>query len=195
MTFTDYYAQQSCTAGRACFITGQIRSAPASPRSVCPAKVGLQAEDPTIAELLKPLGYATGQFGRNHLGDRDEYLPTVHGFANFFKSLSPECREGTGTARLPQRSAFEAVRSRRAPLQGGRQGWPDDHRPTRSQEAHGDDRRGLPIARWRGWKRRRSGSAVLPLVQFDRDAFQDPRRSEISARADRTPTAAVRGGS
>ena len=62
--------------------------APASPRSACPASpVGLKAEDPTIAELLKPLGYATGQFGKNHLGDRNEYLPTVHGFDEFFGNL------------------------------------------------------------------------------------------------------------
>ncbi len=80
MRFTDSYGEQSCTAGRASFITGQSCSARASPRSAFPgADVGLQAEDPTIAELLKPLGYATGQFGKNHLGDRNEFLPTVTG--------------------------------------------------------------------------------------------------------------------
>jgi arylsulfatase A-like enzyme len=88
VTFTDYYAQQSCTAGRACFITGQNPIRTGLTKVGMPgAKVGLQAEDPTIAELLKPLGYATGQFGKNHLGDRDEYLPTVHGFDEFFGNL------------------------------------------------------------------------------------------------------------
>ena len=88
MMFTDYYAEQSCTAGRSSFITGQARCAPACPRSACPAPtLGLQAEDMTIAEVLKPLGYATGQFGKNHLGDRNEFLPTVHGFDEFFGNL------------------------------------------------------------------------------------------------------------
>jgi arylsulfatase A-like enzyme len=86
--FTDYYAQQSCTAGRAAFITGQ------SPIRTGLLKVGLpsaperlSAKDPTLAELLKPQGYATGQFGKNHLGDRNEFLPTVHGFDEFFGNL------------------------------------------------------------------------------------------------------------
>lgn len=88
MIFMDHYAEASCTAGRAAFITGQfpIRvglatvGLPGSPQ-------GLQKEDPTMAELLKPLGYATGQFGKNHLGDRDEHLPTAHGFDEFFGIL------------------------------------------------------------------------------------------------------------
>ena len=86
--FTDYYGQQSCTAGRAAFITGQNPVRTGLTKVGMPgAKVGLQPEDPTIAELLKPLGYATGQFGKNHLGDRNEYLPTVHGFDEFFGNL------------------------------------------------------------------------------------------------------------
>jgi arylsulfatase A-like enzyme len=86
--FTDYYSQQSCTAGRACFITGQNPIRTGLTKVGMPgATVGLQKEDPTIAELLKPLGYATGQFGKNHLGDRNEYLPTVHGFDEFFGNL------------------------------------------------------------------------------------------------------------
>jgi arylsulfatase len=86
--FTDYYSQQSCTAGRACFITGQNPIRTGLTKVGMPgATVGLEAEDPTIAEMLKPLGYATGQFGKNHLGDRDEFLPTVHGFDEFFGNL------------------------------------------------------------------------------------------------------------
>ena len=88
VAFTDYYGQQSCTAGRAAFICGQNPVRTGLTKVGMPgATVGLQAEDPTIADLLKPLGYATGQFGKNHLGDRDEYLPTVHGFDEFFGNL------------------------------------------------------------------------------------------------------------
>jgi arylsulfatase A-like enzyme len=86
--FTDYYSQQSCTAGRACFITGQNPIRTGLTKVGMPgATIGLQPEDPTIAELLKPQGYATGQFGKNHLGDRNEFLPTVHGFDEFFGNL------------------------------------------------------------------------------------------------------------
>jgi arylsulfatase len=88
MLFTDYYGEQSCTAGRASFITGQHGMRTGLTKVGLPgAKVGLQKEDPTIAEMLKPLGYATGQFGKNHLGDRNEYLPTVHGFDEFYGNL------------------------------------------------------------------------------------------------------------
>ena len=88
VAFTDYYAQQSCTAGRAAFITGQNPIRTGLTKVGMPgATNGLQAEDPTIAELLKPLGYATGQFGKNHFGDRDEHLPTMHGFDEFFGNL------------------------------------------------------------------------------------------------------------
>jgi arylsulfatase len=88
MMFIDYYAEQSCTAGRSSFITGQatLRTG-LSKVGVPAAPVGPQTSDPTIAQLLKPLGYATGQFGKNHLGDRNEYLPTVHGFDEFFGNL------------------------------------------------------------------------------------------------------------
>ena len=86
--FTDWYAQQSCTAGRAAFITGQSPIRTGLTKVGMPgSKLGLQPEDPTIAELLKPLGYACGQFGKNHLGDRDEFLPTAHGFDEFFGNL------------------------------------------------------------------------------------------------------------
>ena len=82
--FTDYYGQQSCTAGRAAFITGQTPFRTGLLKVGLPAaKQGLQDSDPTIAEFLKPLGYATAQIGKNHLGDRNEYLPTVHGFDEF----------------------------------------------------------------------------------------------------------------
>ena len=88
MRFTDSYGEQSCTAGRSSFITGQsVYRTGLSKVGMPGVDVGLQAEDPTIAELLKPLGYATGQFGKNHLGDLNKYLPTVHGFDEFFGNL------------------------------------------------------------------------------------------------------------
>ncbi|HTI51089.1 MAG TPA: arylsulfatase [Planctomycetaceae bacterium] len=88
MLFTDYYAEQSCTAGRASFITGQHGLRTGLTKVGLPgATLGLRKEDPTIAELIKPLGYATGQFGKNHLGDRNEFLPTVHGFDEFYGNL------------------------------------------------------------------------------------------------------------
>jgi len=88
MMFTDYYAEQSCTAGRASFITGQSGLRTGMTKVGVPgATLGLRKEDPTIAEMLKPLGYVTGQFGKNHLGDRNEFLPTVRGFDEFYGNL------------------------------------------------------------------------------------------------------------
>ena len=86
--FTDFYAQQSCTAGRAAFITGQSGFRTGLLKIGMPGgKEGLSPKDPTLAELLKPQGYMTGQFGKNHLGDRNEFLPTVHGFDEFYGNL------------------------------------------------------------------------------------------------------------
>jgi arylsulfatase A-like enzyme len=88
MTFTDYYGEQSCTAGRSSFITGQsVFRTGLSKVGLPGAELGLREEDPTIAAILKARGYATGQFGKNHLGDRDEFLPTNHGFDEFFGNL------------------------------------------------------------------------------------------------------------
>jgi arylsulfatase len=88
MLFTDYYGEQSCTAGRSAFITGQsVFRTGLSKVGLPGADLGLRKEDPTIAEVLKPLGYATGQFGKNHLGDKDEFLPTAHGFDEFYGNL------------------------------------------------------------------------------------------------------------
>src|SRR5262245_18943019 len=86
--FTDYYAEQSCTAGRAAFITGQsVFRTGLSNVGLPGADLGIRKEDPTIAGLLKAQGYATGQFGKNHLGDKDEMLPTAHGFDEFYGNL------------------------------------------------------------------------------------------------------------
>jgi arylsulfatase len=86
--FTDWYGQQSCTAGRAAFLAGQSPIRTGLLKVGLPgADLGLKAEDPTVADVLRSAGYATGQFGKNHLGDRDEFLPTVHGFDEFFGNL------------------------------------------------------------------------------------------------------------
>ena len=88
MIFTDYYGEQSCTAGRSSFIMGQsVFRTGLSKVGLPGAELGMRKEDPTIAEVLKPLGYMTGQFGKNHLGDKDEHMPTNHGFDEFFGNL------------------------------------------------------------------------------------------------------------
>jgi len=88
MIFTDYYSEQSCTAGRSTFILGQsVFRTGLSKVGMPGAPGGINEKDPTIAELLKPLGYRTGQFGKNHLGDRDQHLPTNHGFDEFYGNL------------------------------------------------------------------------------------------------------------
>ena len=130
VAFTDYYAQQSCTAGRAAFITGQNPIRTGLTKVGMPgADVGMPAEDPTIAELLKPLGYATGQFGKNHLGDKDKFLPTMHGFDEFFGNLYHlNAEEEPEDVDYPKDPAFrKKLRpARRAPLLGRRQGRTED---------------------------------------------------------------------
>jgi arylsulfatase A-like enzyme len=110
LMFTDYYAEQSCTAGRSSFITGQAGLRTGLTKVGLPgAALGLRFEDMTIAEALKPLGYATGQFGKNHLGDRNEFLPTVHGFDEFFGNLYHlNAEEEPEHADYPKDPAFKA---------------------------------------------------------------------------------------
>ncbi len=109
--FTDWYGQQSCTAGRAAFITGQSPIRTGLTKVGLPgAPEGMPKEDPTIATLLKPLGYMTGQFGKNHLGDRNEHLPTVHGFDEFFGNLYHlNAEEEPENPDYPQDEAFKAM--------------------------------------------------------------------------------------
>jgi len=107
--FTDAYGQNSCTAGRAAFITGQSPFRTGLLKVGLPgAKEGLHEKDPTIAELLKPLGYTTGQFGKNHLGDLDEHLPSNHGFDEFFGNLYHlNAEEEPENADYPQSAEFK----------------------------------------------------------------------------------------
>ena len=125
-TFTDLYAQQSCTAGRAAFITGQSCFRTGLLKVGLPgAKEGLSDKDPTLAELLKPHGYATGQFGKNHLGDRNEFLPTVHGFDEFFGNLyhlnAEEEPENSDYPKPPEYPNFKARLARAASCTASRQ--------------------------------------------------------------------------
>jgi len=114
MMFTDYYGEQSCTAGRSSFITGQsVFRTGLSKVGLPGAEEGMRTEDPTIAGLLKAEGYATGQFGKNHLGDRDEMLPTNHGFDQFFGNLyhlnaeeEPENEDYPGDMVMPNGETF-----------------------------------------------------------------------------------------
>jgi arylsulfatase A-like enzyme len=117
MIFTDSYGEQSCTAGRASFITGQSGYRTGLTKVGVPGSpIGLSAEDPTIAELLKPLGYATGQFGKNHLGDRNEFLPTLHGFDEFFGNLYHlNAHEDPEDSDYPSAKEFPEFNKRLAP--------------------------------------------------------------------------------
>src|SRR5437868_1892736 len=127
MMFTDYYAEQSCTAGRSSFITGQCTLRTGLTKVGVPAAPqGLKAEDPTIAELLKNHGYATGQFGKNHLGDRNEYLPTVHGFDEFFGNLYHlNAEEEPELPDYPSAKAFPEFRQKMGP-RGVLHSWATD---------------------------------------------------------------------
>lgn len=127
MIFTDYYAEQSCTAGRSTFITGQCTLRTGLSKVGLPgADAGLRSSTPTLAEMLKPLGYSTGQFGKNHLGDRDEFLPTVHGFDEFFGNLyhlnaeeEPENRNYPADAEFRAKFGPRGVLKCRADGRGG----------------------------------------------------------------------------
>ena len=133
MMFTDTYGEQSCTAGRSSFITGQsVYRTGLSKVGIPAAPVGMPGRRPsTIAELLKNQGYATGQFGKNHLGDLNKYLPTVHGFDEFFGNLyhlnaeeEPEMYDYPTEKDFP--NFKEQLRTARRPaLLGDRQGRPD----------------------------------------------------------------------
>jgi arylsulfatase A-like enzyme len=156
--FTDHYAHPSSTAGRAAFITGQlpIRTGlttvglPGSP-------IGIDARDPTLAEVLKPLGYRTGQFGKNHLGDRNSHLPTVHGFDEFFGNLyhlnteeEPELRmwrnEPGFNARYRPRGVLDCVATTTEdrPRTRASAPWASSAAPTPARS---------PASAWRRWTR------------------------------------------
>ena len=147
MIFTDYYGEQSCTAGRSSFITGQsVFRTGLSKVGMPGAEEGMQIEDPTIAGLLKAEGYATGQFGKNHLGDQDSMLPTNHGFDEFFGNLyhlnaeeEPENEDFPQTG--PPRETFRERFGPRGVMRSSasiRDRHPDRGYRSADQAAHGD---------------------------------------------------------
>ena len=137
MIFTDYYGEQSCTAGRSSFIMGQsVFRTGLSKVGLPGAELGMQEEDPTIAGLLKAQGYATGQFGKNHLGDRDEHLPTNHGFDVFFGNLyhlnaeeEPENEDYPGDYVLEDGSTFRETFGPRGVIRSSADGQIEDTGP------------------------------------------------------------------
>ena len=134
-TFTDYYAEQSCTAGRSTFLTGQSTLRTGLSKVGLPgAPVGLQAVDVTLASALKDLGYATGQFGKNHLGDRDEFLPTAHGFDEFFGNLYHlNAEEEPENFNYPQDPAFRERFGPRGVIRSSADGEIEDTGPLTRQ--------------------------------------------------------------
>jgi len=141
MIFTDYYGEQSCTAGRSTFIMGQsVLRTGLSKVGLPGAEEGIQVEDPTIAGLLKAEGYATGQFGKNHLGDRDEMLPTNHGFDEFFGNLyhlnaeeEPENEDYPGDMVLADGSTFRETFGPRGVIRSSADGEIEDTGPLTRQ--------------------------------------------------------------
>ncbi|MEJ2308945.1 MAG: arylsulfatase [Gammaproteobacteria bacterium] len=137
MAFTDYYGEQSCTAGRSSFIMGQsVFRTGLSKVGLPGAKEGMQEEDPTIAGLLKAQGYATGQFGKNHLGDRDEHLPTNHGFDEFFGNLyhlnaeeEPENEDYPGDMKMSDGTTFREKFGPRGVIKSSADGKIEDTGP------------------------------------------------------------------
>ncbi len=131
MMFTDYYGEQSCTAGRSAFITGQHPVRTGLTKVGTPgADTGIRKEDPTLAEMLKPLGYATGQFGKNHLGDRDEFLPTNHGFDEFFGNLYHlNAEELPEHEDYPQAAWFQKIANPRGVIRSYADGRVEDSGP------------------------------------------------------------------
>ena len=159
--FTDFYGQQSCTAGRAAFITGQSPIRTGLTKVGMPgATLGLGSEDPSVGQFLKNFGYATGQFGKNHLGDRNEHLPTVHGFDEFFGNLYHlNAEEEPDYSNYPKDPAFRKKFGPRGVLkckatdkddptvdeQFGKVGKQTiENTGPLPKEAHGDGRRGIP---------------------------------------------------
>ncbi|MEM1144012.1 MAG: arylsulfatase [Pseudomonadota bacterium] len=131
MIFTDYYGEQSCTAGRSAFITGQHPLRTGLTKVGIPgSEIGIQPEDPTLAELLKPYGYMTGQFGKNHLGDRDEFLPTNHGFDEFFGNLYHlNAEEAPEDPDYPKNPAFQKQFGPRGVIKSSADGRIEDSGP------------------------------------------------------------------
>ncbi len=178
--FTDFYGEQSCTAGRGSFLTGQSPFRTGLLKVGLPgAKEGLQPQDPTIAEMLKPQGYVTGQFGKNHLGDLDAMLPTMHGFDEFFGSLYHlNAEEEPENADYPKDPAFRAKYAPRGVLHtwalpdGGQKIENTGPLTKKRMETIDEEFEAAAVKFIRAGQQGRE--AVLRLVQFDPHAHLDP---------------------
>ena len=141
LRLTSFYAQPSCTAGRAAFLTGQLPVRTGlTTVGTTGSPTGLKKEDVTLAEMLKTSGYATAQYGKNHLGDLEEHLPHRHGFDEFWgNAVPPERERGPRRSRPPHRCGVpQEIRPARHRLRHGR--WRDQGRRPADGEAHGDHR-------------------------------------------------------
>ncbi len=175
--FTDYYGQQSCTAGRSAFITGQVPFRTGLSKVGLPgAPQGLQKEDPTIAELLKPLGYVTGQFGKNHLGDRDEFLPTAHGFDEFFGNLYHlNAEEEPENEDYPKNPEFRKKFGPRGVIKSSADGKIEDTGPLTKKRMETIDAEVLAATTDFIDRAKKAEQAVLRLVQHHPHAQLHPR--------------------
>ena len=199
MMFTDYYAEASCTAGRANFITGElpIRTG-LTTVGQAGSPIGMPAEAPTIATALKSMGYATGQFGKNHLGDLNQFLPTVHGFDEFYgylyhlDAMEDPCHPELSAA--PQGHGRPAQHGPQLRDQCGRSDGPaalgqdrqaeDRGRRRAVSEANGDGGRRNPRQRAQVPRQGQGGpQAVLPVAQSDPDARRHAPVAEIPGHA------------
>jgi arylsulfatase A-like enzyme len=192
MMFTDYYGEQSCTAGRSSFIMGQsVRRTGLSKVGLPGAEEGMQEEDPTIAGLLKAQGYDTGQFGKNHLGDRDEHLPTNHGFDEFFGNLyhlnaeeEPENEDYPGDLVLEDGSTFRETFGPRGVIRSSADGEIEDTGPlTRQRMETVDDE---TVAAALDFIERKNSEGVPWFVWWSgtRMHFRTHVSGEMRARAD-----------
>ena len=188
--FTDYYAEQSCTAGRSTFITGQSTLRTGLSKVGLPgADVGLQEDDVTIASALKDLGYATGQFGKNHLGDKDEFLPTNHGFDEFFGNLYHlNAEEEPENFNYPQDPAFRENFGPRGVIRASADGEIEDTGPLTKKRMETVDEETSAAAIDFMQRKVDAGYAVLRVDEHHPDALPHPRegREPQRAGADRT---------
>ena len=174
--FMTYYGQQSCTAGRSAFITGQLPFRTGLSKVGLPgADLGLRKEDATIAELLKPLGYMTGQFGKNHLGDKDEFLPTNHGFDEFFGNLYHlNAEEEPENPDYPKNPDFKKKFGPRGVIKATAGGKIEDTGPLTMKRMETIDEEVLAVTQDFLARAKNSGQAVLLLVQHHADAQFHP---------------------
>ena len=197
--FTDWYGQQSCTAGRAAFLTGQSPIRTGLTKVGLPgADLGLGPDDPCIAQVLKAQGYATGQFGKNHLGDRDEHLPTMHGFDEFFGNLyhlnaeeEPENEDYPKDPRFKEKFGPRGVLKCKADGKGGQA--IENTGPLGKKRMETVDEEFLAGAKDFIKRSQKAGAALVLLFQLDPNARLHPSEEGV-ARQDRARSLSRRHG-